>query len=136
MSKIVKFVKDKNGNVLLFRTQDNFLITSFSPAQNVVGVPSSSSMFKIQSEASFGNNPFVMDYLQVATELCEPMIMAQNFNAFLIELAEKFFFTDNCCEDETAEQSIQGKKRNKREQGIKRNQGKKREKYFPSINVR
>ena len=89
MSKIVKFVKDKNGNVLLFRTQDNFLITSFSPAQNVVGVPSSSSMFKIQSEASFGNNPFVMDYLQVATELCEPMIMAQSFNAFLIELAEK-----------------------------------------------
>ena len=123
MSKIVKFVKDKNGNVLLFRTQDNFLITSFSPAQNVVGVPSSVTQFKIQSEASFGNNPFVMDYLQVATELCEPMIMAQNFNAFLIELAEKFFFTDNCCGGGTGEQGIQGIQGEKGEQGIQGVQG-------------
>ena len=98
MSKIIKFVKDKNGNVLLYRTQDNSLITSFNPAQNVVGVPSIPNMFKIQSEASFGTNPFVLDYLQVNIDLCEPQIFAVDFNTFLIELAKKFFYS-SCCKN-------------------------------------
>ncbi len=108
MSKIIKFVKDKNGNVLLYRTQDNSLITSFNPAQNVVGVPSIPNMFKIQSEASFGTNPFVLDYLQVNTGLCDPIITAENFNDFLIELAKKYFFMDNDCAGEKGEQGLQG----------------------------
>lgn len=96
MSKIIKFVKDKNGNVLLYRTQDNSLIMSFNPAQNVVGVPSIPNMFKIQSQASFGTNPFVLDYLQVNIDLCDPQIFAVDFNTFLIELAKKFFYI-SCC---------------------------------------
>lgn len=119
MIKIIKFVKDKNGNVLLYRTQDNFLITSFNPAQNVVGVPAIPNMFKIQSEASFGTNPFVLDYLQVNTGLCDPIITAENFNDFLIELAKKYFFIDNECESQKGEQGIKGDVGLQGEQGIK-----------------
>ena len=53
-------------------------------------------MFKIQSEASFGTNPFVLDYSQVNIDLCEPAILAIDFNTFLIELAQKFFY-NSCC---------------------------------------
>jgi hypothetical protein len=123
MSKIIKFVKDKNGNVLLYRTQDNSLITSFNPAQNVVGVPSIPNMFKIQSEASFGTNPFVLDYLQVNTGLCEPIITADNFNDFLVELAKKFFFIDNDCAGEKGEQGLQGIQGEQGIQGIKGDAG-------------
>lgn len=123
MSKIIKFVKDKNGNVLLYRTQDNSLLTSFNPAQNVVGVPSIPNMFKIQSEASFGTNPFVLDYLQVNTGLCDPIITAENFNDFLVELAKKFFFIDNDCAGEKGEQGLQGIQGEKGIQGIKGDAG-------------
>jgi hypothetical protein len=123
MSKIIKFVKDKNGNVLLYRTQDNSLITSFNPAQNVVGVPSIPNMFKIQSEASFGTNPFVLDYLQVDTGLCDPIITADNFNDFLIELAKKFFFIDNDCAGEKGEQGLQGIQGEQGIQGVKGDTG-------------
>ena len=123
MSKIIKFVKDKNGNVLLYRTQDNSLLTSFNPAQNVVGVPSIPNMFKIQSEASFGTNPFVLDYLQVNTGLCDPIITAENFNDFLVELAKKFFFIDNDCAGEKGEQGLQGIQEEKGIQGIKGDAG-------------
>ncbi|KUJ61842.1 hypothetical protein AR687_11545 [Flavobacteriaceae bacterium CRH] len=123
MSKIIKFVKDKNGNVLLYRTQDNSLITSFNPAQNVVGVPSIPNRFKIQSEASFGTNPFVLDYLQVNTGLCDPIITADNFNDFLIELARKFFFMDNDCAGEKGEQGLQGIQGEQGIQGVKGDTG-------------
>ena len=123
MSKIIKFVKDKNGNVLLYRTQDNSLITSFNPAQNVVGVPSIPNMFKIQSEASFGTNPFVLDYLQVNTGLCDPIITAENFNDFLVELAKKYFFMDNDCAGEKGEQGLQGIQGEQGVQGIKGDAG-------------
>ena len=123
MSKIIKFVKDKNGNVLLYRTQDNSLITSFNPAQNVVGVPSIPNMFKIQSEASFGTNPFVLDYLQVNTGLCDPIITAENFNDFLVELAKKFFFIDNDCAGEKGQQGLQGIQGEQGIQGVKGDAG-------------
>ena len=123
MSKIIKFVKDKNGNVLLYRTQDNSLITSFNPAQNVVGVPSVPNRFKIQSEASFGTNPFVLDYLQVNTRLCDPIITAENFNDFLIELAKKYFFMDNDCAGEKGEQGLQGIQGEQGIQGVKGDAG-------------
>jgi hypothetical protein len=123
MSKIIKFVKDKNGNVLLYRIQDNSLITSFNPAQNVVGVPSIPNMFKIQSEASFGTNPFVLDYLQVNTGLCDPIITAENFNDFLVELAKKYFFMDNDCAGEKGEQGLQGIQGEQGIQGVKGDAG-------------
>lgn len=123
MSKIIKFVKDKNGNVLLYRTDDNFLITSFNPAQNVVGIPSIPNMFKIQSEASFGTNPFVLDYMQVDTSLCEPLIVAENFNGFLVELAKKFFFADSDCPGEKGTQGLQGIQGTKGDTGEQGKQG-------------
>jgi hypothetical protein len=95
MSKIIKFIKDENGNVLLKKIDDT-LITSFNPIQNLVQIPAEPSRFKIQSTASFGTNPFILDYTQVNIDLCEPQIFAVDFNTFLIELAKKFFY-NSCC---------------------------------------
>jgi hypothetical protein len=94
MSAIVKFVKDGNGNVMLYKTQDNSLIASFSPDQNIVRDSSDANKFRIQSVASFGVNSFVLDYREVDCNLCEPIIVAENFNDFLIELSKKFFFLE------------------------------------------
>lgn len=92
MSAIVKFVKDEKGNVLVYKTQDNSLLWSINPAQNVVKDPSNKETFKIQSDVSFGRNPLVLKYEEVDCLLCEPPIIANNFNDFLIELSNKFFF--------------------------------------------
>jgi hypothetical protein len=92
---IIKFIKDENGNVLLKKIDDT-LITSFNPIQNLVKIPAQPSRFRIQSTASFGTNPFILDYTQVNIDLCEPQIVAVDFNTFLIELAKKFFY-NSCC---------------------------------------
>lgn len=89
--KMVKFIKDKNGNVLLMKL-DNTLITSFNPAQNLLRIPEAPNKFKIQSNASFGENPLVLDYMQVDCDLCVPIIRGRNFNDFLLDLSEKYFF--------------------------------------------
>lgn len=92
MTAIVKFVKDNKGNVLVYKLQDNSLLWSLNPSQNVVKDQSNKEMFRIQSDASFGRNPFVLKYKEVDCSLCEPPIVATNFNDFLVELSEKFFF--------------------------------------------
>ncbi|MCV9929043.1 hypothetical protein OIU83_15365 [Flavobacterium sp. LS1R49] len=91
--RILKFIKDENGNVLLMKL-DNTLITSFNPAQNLLRIPEASNKFKIHSNATFGENPLILDYTQVNCEQCEPAIDAAGFNDFLFELAKKFFFSD------------------------------------------
>ncbi|RKR11128.1 hypothetical protein C8C83_2825 [Flavobacterium sp. 90] len=93
-ARIVKFVKDENGNVLL-KKLDNTLISSFNPAQNLLRIPEAKNKFKVQSISSFANNNFILDYTEVNCDLCEPIIQAQNFNDFLIELSYKFFFVEN-----------------------------------------
>lgn len=90
-TRILKLVKDTNGNVLL-KKLDNTLITSFNPAQNLLRIPEAPNKFKIQSNATFGENPLVLDYTQVNCNECVPMIEARNFNDFLLELSKKFFF--------------------------------------------
>ncbi|MDL2141170.1 hypothetical protein QQY79_01450 [Flavobacterium tructae] len=90
-TRILKLVKDKNGNVLLMKLDDT-LITSFNPAQNLLRIPEAPNKFKIQSNATFGENPLVLDYTQVNCNLCVPVIEARNFNDFLLELSKKFFF--------------------------------------------
>jgi hypothetical protein len=92
--RIIKLVKETNGNVLLMKL-DNTLIASFSSAQNVLRIPEAPSQFKIQSNASFGENPLILDYNQVDNKACVPVIEADNFNDFLIELSKKFFFVSN-----------------------------------------
>lgn len=91
--RIIKFVKDENGNVLL-KKLDNTLITSFNPAQNLLRIPEEANRFKIQSLSAFASNPLVLDYTQVNCDLCEPYIDAQDFNGFLVELSKKFFFLE------------------------------------------
>lgn len=95
MNAIVKFVKDENGNVLLRKTQDNSLIASFAPAQNIVKDNSNLDKFRIQSQTSFSANSFVLDFKEINCNLCEPIIVAENLNDFLIELSKKFFFLDS-----------------------------------------
>jgi hypothetical protein len=95
MNTIIKFIKDENGNVLLKKIDDT-LITSFNPIQNLVKIPAEPNRFKIQSTASFGTSPFILDYTQVNINLCEPQIMAIDFKTFLVELAKKFFY-NSCC---------------------------------------
>ncbi|KFF17376.1 hypothetical protein [Flavobacterium hydatis] len=90
-SKSLKFIKDKNGNVLLMKL-DNTLIASFNPAQNLLRVSETPNKFKIQSNAAFGENSLILDYSQVKCNQCVPMIEAVNFNDFLVELSNKFFF--------------------------------------------
>ncbi|RUT67738.1 hypothetical protein D0817_24865 [Flavobacterium cupreum] len=92
MSAIVKFVKDEKGNVLVYKIQDNSLLWSMNPAQNVTKDQSNKETFKIQSDVSFATNPFVMKYKEVDCSQCEPIIVATNFNDFLIELSRNFFF--------------------------------------------
>lgn len=96
--RIVKFIKASNGNVLLKKLDDT-LITSFTPAQIVVGVAGKPNFFKIQSEASFDAKHFVLDYAQVNRGLCEPDISAENFNDFLIELSDNFFNTGSSVQE-------------------------------------
>jgi hypothetical protein len=92
--RIIKLIKDTNGNVLLQKL-DNTLIASLSPSQNVLRIPEAPNQFKIQSNASFGENPMILDYNQIDNKACVPVIEADNFNDFLIELSKKFFFTNN-----------------------------------------
>jgi hypothetical protein len=92
--RIIKLIKDTNGNVLLQKL-DNTLIASLSPSQNVLRIPEAPSQFKIQSNASFGENPLILDYNHIDNKACVPVIEADNFNDFLIELSKKFFFTNN-----------------------------------------
>lgn len=96
--RIVKFIKASNGNVLLKKLDDT-LITSFTPAQIVVGVAGKPNFFKIQSEASFDTKHFVLDYAQINRGLCDPVIYAENFNDFLIELSDNFFKTGSSVQE-------------------------------------
>lgn len=89
------FIKDENANVLLEKLPGSVLIASFNPGQNVIKDVSNPNKFKIQSEASFGDNPFVIDYRDIDGWLCSPQIFATNLNDFLIELSEKFFFEES-----------------------------------------
>jgi hypothetical protein len=89
--RIIKFIKESNGNVLL-KKLDNTLITSFNPAQNLLVIPESKDKFKIQSNSVFGENPLVLDYKQINCELCDPVIEASSFNEFLTELSAQFFY--------------------------------------------
>ncbi|WP_268847893.1 hypothetical protein [Flavobacterium aestivum] len=94
MNPIVKFIKESNGNVSLLKIEDDSIVTSFSPTQNVVRDLSHPNKFKIQSETSFESSPFVLDYWEIDGSACEPMINSSSFDGFLKELSEKFFFVN------------------------------------------
>ncbi|TPG44381.1 hypothetical protein [Flavobacterium pectinovorum] len=88
---ILKFIKDDQGSVRVYKIADNTLLASLNPASNIIKDRSQKDFFIIQNEN--GENPFVLSYLEISKSLCEPEIYAENFNEFLIELADKFFYT-------------------------------------------
>jgi hypothetical protein len=119
-TRILYFEKLENGNVLLRKAQDDSLIASFNPAQNLVRFDADPHKFKIQSEASFGTNPFVLDYRAFNLDWCTPIIQASNFNDFLYYLARDYFYLENDCESEAPQK---GEKGDTGEQGEKGNIG-------------
>jgi hypothetical protein len=88
---ILKFVKDDNGSVRLFDVEEKTLLASFNPNMTIIKDRSKKDTFIIQNEK--GENPFVLNYLEVGRQYCIPAIIATDFNEFLIELADKFFYT-------------------------------------------
>lgn len=90
---ILKFIKDDQGSVRVYKIADNTLLASLNPASNIIKDRSQKDFFIIQNEN--GENPFVLNYLEISKSLCEPEIYADNFNEFLIELADKFFYSSS-----------------------------------------
>lgn len=95
IAKILKFVKDEKGIVLLYNIQKNLLIASFEPSLNIVRETGDPNRFKIASSLTpDGGQGFVLDYRTIDAALCSPVIVEANINDFLIELSRKFFFLD------------------------------------------
>ena len=92
IQKALKFVKDINGDVLLYNTQSNLLIASFNPSQNIIRESSDNHRFKIAENVN--DLGFVLDYRSIDSLSCSPVIVEANVNDFLIELSKKFFFLD------------------------------------------
>ncbi|MFV8347258.1 hypothetical protein [Flavobacterium sp. ZB4P13] len=92
IAKILKFVKQDSGSVVLQNVQTNFVIASFNPAQSVVRENEDPYRFKIVSSSSSDDDGFLLDYRTINTGLCMPQIVGATFDDFLIELSKKFFF--------------------------------------------
>lgn len=89
-TNILKFVKDDQGSVRLYKIADNTLLASLNPASNIIKDRSQKDFFIIQNDK--GENSFVLNYLEINKSFCNPEIYANDFNEFLIEIADKFFF--------------------------------------------
>lgn len=87
----LKFVKKQNGNVLLLKIEDNSFIASFIPSLTIERDKDNANRFEVMSQ--------YIDYRSIDFDACEPVIIAANFDEFLMELSEKFFFLNkkNCC---------------------------------------
>ncbi len=92
IEKILKFVKQDSGSVILQNVQTNAVIASFNPAQSVVRENEDPYRFKIVSGSSSDEEGFLLDYRTINVGLCTPAIVEANINDFLIELSKKFFF--------------------------------------------
>lgn len=92
IQKTLKFVKDANGDVFLYKMQSNTLLASFNPAQNVIRESGDDHRFKIAENVN--DLGFVLDYRSIDSLSCSPIIVEANINDFLIELSKKFFFLD------------------------------------------
>lgn len=92
IQKVLKFVKEANGNVMLYNKLNNLLIASFNSAENIVRQTGDPYRFKIA--ANVNDIGFVLDYRSIDSLLCSPVIIEANINDFLIELSKKFFFLD------------------------------------------
>lgn len=87
----LKFVKKQNGNVLLLKKADNSFIASFIPSLTIERDKDNANRFEVMSQ--------YIDYRSIDCDACSPVIVAANYDEFLIELSEKFFFLNkkNCC---------------------------------------
>ena len=82
--KTFKFIKQQNGNVLLLNAENGEFVTSFIPSMTIKRDKETRNRFEIMS--------VLLDYNDIVDTACSPVIVATNFDAFLIELSEKFFF--------------------------------------------
>lgn len=87
----LKFIKQSNGNVLLLKKETNHFIASFIPSLTIERDKDNLNRFEVMSQ--------FIDYRSVDCDSCTPVIVADNFDEFLIELSEKFFFLNKkgCC---------------------------------------
>ncbi|MBA0884913.1 hypothetical protein [Flavobacterium undicola] len=99
--RIVKFIKESNGNILLKKLDDT-LITSFTPAQNIVKENNDPYRFRIVSSLTLAEEGFLLDYRVINTGLCEPVIYEENIDEFLIGLSENFFKTGSSSAQEVS----------------------------------
>lgn len=89
--RIIKFLKAKNGNVLLMK-MDNTLIASLSSSQSVVKDLNRPDMVMIQSETAYNINPLVFNYQEVWGELCQPAIDNSSIDNLINALSQDYFF--------------------------------------------
>ncbi|PKB18392.1 thrombospondin type-1 domain-containing protein [Flavobacterium sp. 5] len=91
VNQSLKFIKKQNGNVLLLKKEDNSFIASFIPSLTIERDKNDANRFEVMSQ--------YIDYRSIDCEACSPVIVADNFDEFLIELSENFFFLNkkNCC---------------------------------------
>lgn len=83
----LKFIKQSNGNVLLLKTDNNEFIASFIPSLTIERDKDNANRFEVMSQ--------YIDYRSIDCDACSPVIVAANFDEFLIELSEKFFFEES-----------------------------------------
>lgn len=108
ITKKIKFIKDTKGNVLLYNMQNNTLLYSFAPSQNIVKSSINENLFQICSFADTSGKGVVLDYRLIDNDLCFPVIVATNINEFLLELSKKFFFLAPTNNTNTATENIDG----------------------------
>lgn len=91
IERILKFIKDPTGVVLLYNIQDNSLVASFSADQSVVREQGDLYRFRIVSTLTLDDQGFLLDFRTISPELCYPVLPGENYDQFLMELGRKFF---------------------------------------------
>ena len=79
-----KFIKQQNGNVLLLNAKTDEFITSFIPSMTIKRDKHTLNRFEIMT--------VLFDYQNINKGACFPVIEAANFDDFLRELSDNFFF--------------------------------------------
>jgi hypothetical protein len=96
--KKFKFMKQQNGNVLLLNSQNDDFVASFIPSMTIKRDKDDLGRFEIMS--------VLLDYKDIDCSVCSPVIEATTFDAFLIELSEKFFFLNKASSQDNFSRTI------------------------------
>lgn len=91
IERILKFIKDPTGVVLLYNTQSGALVASFSADQSVIKEQGDLYRFRIVSNLTSNEQGFLLDFRTISPEFCYPILSTENYDQFLMELGRKFF---------------------------------------------